>query len=82
MTPADYAKANCRGVAASLMFPDRGEDVEPAKTVCRGCTVKAACLEWALDNHEHWGVWGETSGNERKAIRKARRRAEATGEAA
>lgn len=73
MTPADYAKANCRGVNASLMFPDRGEDIDDAKAVCQGCAIRDACLEEALAHNEQWGVWGGASVNERKAIRKARR---------
>ncbi len=82
MTPADYAKANCRGVAASLMFPDRGEDIDDAKAVCQGCAIRDACLEEALAHNEQWGLWGGKSVNERKAIRKARRAAAAAGEAA
>lgn len=82
MTPADYANANCRGVDPALMYPDRGEDVEPAKAVCRGCAVAGPCLEQALANNERWGVWAGTSGIERRAIRKARRAAQAAGDAA
>ena len=25
---------------------------------CRGCEVRAECLEAALDRREPWGVWG------------------------
>ncbi len=82
MTPADYAQANCRGVNASLFFPERGEDIDDAKAVCQGCAIRAACLEEALARNEQWGVWGGKSVNERRAIRKARRAAAVAGEAA
>jgi WhiB family redox-sensing transcriptional regulator len=67
--------ANCRGVAADLFFPARGDSVEEAKAVCRGCTVRAQCLEYALVNVEKYGVWGGLSERERRRIRTARARA-------
>ncbi len=62
--------AACKGLTA-LMYPQRGEDVEPAKAVCRSCPVLADCREEALAKPEPWGVLGGMSGNERKAMRRA-----------
>lgn len=65
--------AACRGVDPDLFFPDRGESLEPAKRVCRGCPVQVACLDHALAGNEKFGVWGGTSERERRRLRRERR---------
>ncbi len=41
-----------------LWFAERQADVEFAKTLCRTCPVREACLAGALERAEPWGVWG------------------------
>ncbi|MBD8063175.1 WhiB family transcriptional regulator [Actinomycetaceae bacterium Sa1BUA1] len=41
-----------------LWFAERQADVEFAKTLCRTCPVREACLAGALEPAEPWGVWG------------------------
>jgi WhiB family transcriptional regulator, redox-sensing transcriptional regulator len=41
-----------------LFFAESPEDVEQAKTMCRGCRARIACLTGALERREPWGVWG------------------------
>jgi WhiB family redox-sensing transcriptional regulator len=76
--------AACRDTDPSLFFPigttgPAIDQIEEAKAVCRHCDVQAACLEFALATHQDSGVWGGTSEDERRQIRKdrlaARRRA-------
>ena len=58
------------------MFPGRGastRQIDEAKAYCWGCHHRLECLEYALANGEHWGIWGGTSERERRKIRKARR---------
>ncbi len=77
-----HAEANCLGVHPDLFFPERGASTREAKEVCRGCMVREACLEFALDNGEKFGIWGGKSERERRGIRRARaqrRRAAAVG---
>ena len=38
----------CRGLDASIFYPDDDDDAAVAKAVCEGCGVRAACLEHAL----------------------------------
>jgi WhiB family redox-sensing transcriptional regulator len=64
--------ALCTGVDPELFFPERGESTEPAKAVCRQCTACAACLEYAIVQHELFGVWGGTSERERRKLRRER----------
>ena len=66
------ARANCIGVDSSLMFPGRGEDITAARAVCRGCSVRAACLHFAMvPPIERWGVWGGLSERERRTLRRS-----------
>jgi len=64
--------ANCRGVDTDMFFPERGASHREAKAVCRGCTVREDCLEYALVNGEKFGVWGGLSERERRRIRRKR----------
>jgi WhiB family redox-sensing transcriptional regulator len=66
----DYA--NCLGVDPDLFFPERGASTREAKEVCRGCIVRAQCLEYALVNSEKFGIWGGMSERERRRIRRQR----------
>src|SRR3954469_22608065 len=75
-------QANCLGVDPDLFFPERGASTREAKEVCRGCVVRAECLEYALSNGEKFGIWGGMSERERRRIRRQRalaRRAAAGG---
>ena len=65
-------QANCMGVDPDLFFPERGASTREAKEVCRGCVVRAECLEYALVNSEKFGICGGLSERERRRIRRAR----------
>ena len=41
-----------------LFFAESPDDVEFAKSLCRSCAVRAACLTGAIDRAVPWGVWG------------------------
>lgn len=64
--------ANCLGVEPNLFYPERGASTREAKAVCRGCTVRDDCLEYALSNGEKFGIWGGLSERERRRIRRQR----------
>ena len=55
------------------------EQIESAKAVCETCDVKDMCLDFALTTNQDSGIWGGTSEEERRKIRRqwlaARRRA-------
>lgn len=46
------------------------EQVDTAKSVCHRCPVSDLCFMFAMENHAE-GVWGETTDDERKDIRKS-----------
>jgi WhiB family redox-sensing transcriptional regulator len=68
-------KASCRSVDPDLFFPigTTGialDQIEQAKAVCRACDARAECLEFALATNQESGVWGATSEEERRKLRK------------
>lgn len=41
-------------------------EVRKAVAICDRCPVRKMCLEFALVNHEEYGVWGGTTGRDRQ----------------
>jgi WhiB family redox-sensing transcriptional regulator len=67
--------AACRDTDPDLFFPvgTTGPalvQIEAAKAVCRQCPSMEACLEFALATNQEAGVWGATSEEERRVLRK------------
>ncbi len=46
------------------------DHIEAAKSVCEVCEVRAECLEFALATNQEAGIWGGTTEEERRALRK------------
>ncbi len=76
--------ASCRDTDPDLFFPvgttgPAVEQITAAKAVCHECSARLACLEFALETNQEAGIWGGTSEDERRKLRKtwlaARRRA-------
>ncbi|MBW8482039.1 WhiB family transcriptional regulator [Actinomadura parmotrematis] len=69
--------AICRGADPDLFFPIGyaapilREQEERAKAVCGHCPVVGACLSWALRVGEPDGIWGGTTPEERRLLRRA-----------
>ena len=68
-------RASCRSVDPDLFFPVGTTggalvQIENAKAVCRACDALDACLEFALQTNQESGVWGGTSEEERRKLRK------------
>jgi WhiB family transcriptional regulator, redox-sensing transcriptional regulator len=74
------AGAACVGEDPELFFPvgtspPAAERTARAKRICRSCAVRAECLEWSLVTYQDAGVWGGLDEEQRRDIRRARRRA-------
>jgi WhiB family transcriptional regulator, redox-sensing transcriptional regulator len=65
--------ALCAETDPEAFFPDKGGSTREAKLVCRGCSVRGECLEYALANEERFGIWGGLSERERRRVRLQRR---------
>ena len=77
MTPADLAElewqdqALCAQVDPEIFFPEKGGSTRDPKRVCRACSVRAECLEYALDTDQRFGIWGGFSERERRRLKRA-----------
>jgi len=83
--PAWRLEAKCRNMSPAVFFGlDRGDNhvdhaskhlhVAYAKAVCADCPSVAPCLEYALNLGPVAGVWGATSEQERRRLRRGRGR--------
>jgi WhiB family redox-sensing transcriptional regulator len=76
---ADYSwrrYAACRDTAPELFFPvgttgNALVQIDNAKSVCHNCDARADCLEYALSTNQDSGIWGGTSEEERRKLRRA-----------
>jgi WhiB family redox-sensing transcriptional regulator len=65
----------CRDTSPDLFFPvgttgPALEQIATAKSVCDACPVTEPCLEFALLTNQDSGIWGGTSEDERRRLRK------------
>jgi WhiB family redox-sensing transcriptional regulator len=65
----------CRDTDPELFFPvgNTGQallQITEAKNVCGECQVKAECLDFAIETNQDCGIWGGTSEEERRQIRR------------
>ena len=69
-------KAACRGPQAAVFFPptsferkdEKDERETRAKAICQTCSVRKACLDYALRIREPHGIWGGLNELERKQL--------------
>lgn len=69
-------EAACRNAEPELFFPIGStgiavDQIEAAKRVCQSCEAMEPCLDFALATNQESGVWGGTSEDERRKLRKA-----------
>lgn len=75
---ADYSwrrDAICRDTDPDLFFPvgttgNALVQIDRAKEVCDQCPVKVDCLDYALETNQDSGIWGGTSEEERRVLRR------------
>lgn len=70
--------ALCRGQGPTQFYPNPGagviQAVRASVAVCKQCPSRVACLNYALDNDEDYGVWGGTTERQRRMLKRTRRR--------
>jgi WhiB family redox-sensing transcriptional regulator len=78
----DFPTAACQTADPDLFFGpdaererDRQRRVAQAKAICAGCPIRAACLAWALDTNQTYGIWGGADEAERRAMLRQARKA-------
>lgn len=82
--PVWRTKAACLDENPDLFFPIGSTgpalaQTERAKAVCRECPVITACLEWALERNEQYGVWGGKGEEERRTLKRKQERRRRAG---
>lgn len=70
--PAEFKKA--QKAMVDTMYPKLGDDMRPAKALCAGCTVREACLEFAISNKIRYGIWGGLADSPRFKLWAARKK--------
>lgn len=54
-----------------LFFPEQGRaKAKRARAICADCPVKTECLEYALDEHIVFGIWGGLTRDERATYKR------------
>lgn len=71
-------QARCRFEDPDLFFPSGTSQpartqLEEARRICQVCPVRAPCLELAIATEERNGMWGGTTPNERRRMRRRMR---------
>jgi WhiB family transcriptional regulator, redox-sensing transcriptional regulator len=78
LASADYTwrkSAICRDTDPDLFFPVGTTgyalvQIDKAKQVCSECPACDDCLQYALETNQDSGIWGGTSEEERRHIRR------------
>lgn len=73
--PFDGTQA-CKSVDPEMFFPEDYDDraaVLQAKAICQSCPLTSACLVYAIKDSSLEGIWGATTPNERKNMRRRKR---------
>jgi hypothetical protein len=73
LIPAEAAQALCAQADPEAWFPEAGSSPHAAKAVCARCPIATRCLDVALARNERDGIWGGTTPNQRRALRRRAR---------
>jgi WhiB family redox-sensing transcriptional regulator len=71
----DWDQAACNGQDTGIFFDHedtRGEkratSLAAARSICAQCTIRTACLDYAVETTQAFGVWGGLTAAERSEI--------------
>ena len=68
-------EAACKDLDPNLFFPigvtgPAVDQIAAAKSICAQCSVSTACLDFAITTNQEFGVWGGTTEDERRVLRR------------
>lgn len=71
--------ARCSEMDTTMFFPigvtgSAEMQIQTAKAICTSCPVEDKCLEYAINTNQEYGIWGGKDEEERRIIRRIRRR--------
>jgi WhiB family redox-sensing transcriptional regulator len=75
----DPRGAACADVPTEIFFYEGSAEGHAiankiAKSYCSDCPIAEACLTWAVQNKEEYGIWGGKTPTERRILRDRLRR--------
>lgn len=73
LTLAEAAQALCAQADPDAWYPETGSSARDAQNVCAHCPITTRCLDIALARNERDGIWGGTTPNQRRALRRRAR---------
>ncbi len=53
-----------------MFYPATADEEAEALALCATCPVRTECLQYALRNSENHGIWGGTTPEERRRMRR------------
>lgn len=70
------ADSACRDADLNLFFPagvtgPAERQIREAKAICAACPVRQTCLSFAIETNQEYGIWGGTTEDERRVLRRA-----------
>lgn len=81
--PAWMADSACTDYHPDLWYSDNHNGMARAKEICGECPALRACLKWAIETDERWGIFGGRTYKERQNLkRRVQYEAKQTGTAA
>ena len=60
-------RAACRGMTTEAFFGRNLTEAREALRICGGCMVQKQCLDYAIREDIHLGVWGGMTERQRRA---------------
>lgn len=69
-------RALCSEIDPELFFPKKGADpytIKSVKAICNKCELVEPCFTYALKDEEIKGIWGATTTEDRKMMRRNKR---------
>jgi WhiB family redox-sensing transcriptional regulator len=77
----DWDQAACNGLDTGTFFDHedtrgmkRANSLAAARAVCTTCSIRVACLDFAVDTVQQFGVWGGLTAAERGDLIVAKQR--------
>ena len=72
MTIANWVGSGLCAGKSEMFFPELDDtdwQEEPARELCRQCDYQLPCRDYAVNNREPYGIWGDTNPDDRRKIK-------------
>lgn len=70
LTPAEADRMLYPAIGRGRRGDEHDAHHDDGRILCQGCPVQTSCLDYALTEHEVWGMWGGCTEAERHELRR------------